>query len=149
MKKKQCLRIQALVLVLLITLATLVIFPQQVLADTTIAGDEGYAPAVKNEELMATANSPEEPHESEQLATRTESSEEQQKDLNQVATETVINDISSYSGNVAGEEPDGIFADEADIIISDETHILPADESSEQTVEQAVGTENNPESLSE
>ena len=135
MKKKRCLRIQALVLVLLMILTTFVISSPQVLADGIIAGDE------ESTEIVADNNSTSANEDVESVPST--NSPEQQKDLDRVATETEINNISSESGNMAGKETDTIPADEADIILTDKTDIFPPDESSGLTDEPTVETDIN------
>ncbi|MGI6579784.1 MAG: leucine-rich repeat protein [Saccharofermentanales bacterium] len=140
MEKKLYMRIRAFVLVILLILTTLVIYPEQVLADTEVAADEETTQVAADEETSQVAAD----EETTQVAADEEvteiiSNSENQNDSDQPGNE-VETDTSSALDEViettdedvetveAGQESEEVVAE-----TPDETELDPADEAEQLT----------------
>ena len=120
--KKQCLKIQVFILVLLLILTTLVIYPEQVLADTEVAADEETTQVAADEEVTEIISNSENQNDSDQPGNEVET--DTSSALDEVI-ETTDEDVETVE---AGQESEEVVAE-----TPDETELDPADEAEQLT----------------
>ncbi|MGI6580252.1 MAG: leucine-rich repeat protein [Saccharofermentanales bacterium] len=133
MKKKLYLRIRVLVLVLLLILSSLIIAPEQALADTEIAADEEVQEIAADEEVPEVA--------ADEEVTTTVSDTEDQNVLEQSNNEEESNDFIPQPDNVTDLETGSFLTNDLDRISADETDMISSDESSEPVDESVTETD--------
>ncbi|MGI6580246.1 MAG: leucine-rich repeat protein [Saccharofermentanales bacterium] len=138
MKKKTYLRIRALILVILLILTTLIISPEQALADTQVAADEETSQVIAEEESTQTTVNEE--------VTETISNSEDQNDseqpVNEIETDTDTDTGTDIDTDIIAESQEKTSESATDTD-TDTTEITsePILESSEQTLEQVDETD--------